>query len=169
MRFEREKPPDTAAATDRLVLIRCNAIRLNADITKIEVGQNLATAINESSISGPVHGSRSVRAVQGIGNHLPALSYRNRPQQLGTDSTWGQDRTRQWVIRYQIEPTRTSLRVGAQRQQHITSDDRHVVIKQIVYCGETQIYRGVGSHIAGLPVCEGDRAILQLHIKTRFK
>src|SRR5215471_7109263 len=139
MRFQREKPPDTATATGRLVQIPRIAVGLNADVAKIEIGQNLATAINEGRISGPVHGSRSVRSVQRIGNLLAALPYRYGPPQLDSQAAGRQNITWQWVIRYFIEPPRRALRVGAKRQQHIARHDRHIVIQQIVYSGETEI------------------------------
>ena len=55
IRFQREEPPEPATATNRRVLIPCIAVGLNANITKVEVGQHVATAVNEICVSGPVH------------------------------------------------------------------------------------------------------------------
>ena len=128
MRFEREKPPDTATTTRCCVQVPRVAIGLNANITKIEIGHH-ASITNSGRISGPVHRSRSVRAVQRIRDHLPALPYRYGSSQLRAQTARRKDITRQWFIRYFINPSSRPLSVSAQRKQHISRYDRHVVVE----------------------------------------
>ena len=55
MRFQREEPSDPATTAGISVQISPIAIGLNADITKVKIGQYAATAINEGCVSGPVY------------------------------------------------------------------------------------------------------------------
>src|ERR1700719_2979717 len=108
----------------------------------------------------PSESAAAIDGISRISHHLPALPYRYGTSQLDAHTAARQYIPRQRVIRYLIEPSSTPLCVGAQRQQHIAGDDRNVVVKQIVYRSESQIYRGGSAAVAGLTAGQSYRAVL---------
>src|ERR1017187_6268500 len=106
MRIEWNENSEPAAAAGIAVQISHGAIGFDAHV---------ATEIELVGVARSVHGTRSVHSIGRVGETRAGLAHRDGPTQLHAHAVTGQEITRQRATGYLVQPTRSALRIGAQR------------------------------------------------------
>src|ERR1039458_8897785 len=84
----------------------------------------------------------TVRAIDGISDHLAGLADRKRAAQLHTGAGPRQKFAAERIIRNFVKKTSGTFAISAQRQQHVSANERHIIVHQVIQLRKAKAYRG---------------------------